>query len=217
MFKLIQAEEKHLEKITPLLMDTGYWYAGLKNNSLDLSSYEAMRDFIIRPMLSFTTLAVDIRHDNQILGVIVCSSKKELEGVSAEDSSGKKFEYHPRIIELFKNSMEFEINDSYHVSFLAVDKQWRRQGIGTALLQHAETKAKKLGMNNLSVYTVSCQVSSILLYLKFGMMISKIVTMSEEVPFPYFLYLEKTPELEAKRDYFDTPDYQNLNLFELEV
>ena len=214
MFKLIQAEKRHLESITHLLMNTGYWSAGLKNNSLGLSSYEAMRDFIIKPMLTFTTLAVDTKDDSQIFGAIVCSSKQELENVSSEDSSGKKFEYHPRIAELFKNSMEFEINESYHISFLSVEKSARRRGIGTALLKHAEKKSENMGINNLSVYTVSCQVSSVLLYLKFGMMISKIVTMSEEVPFPYFLYLEKNSALEAQRDYFDTRAYQDLNLFE---
>lgn len=210
MFKLIPAKEHHLEKLTPLMMTTGYWAADLKNNSFGLSEYEFMREFFISPLLEFTTIAVDAKNNDEIIGAITACSKQELYQAMTKD---KRPDFHPKISKLFKDVIDFEINDSYHISFLAVEKKYRGLGIGMALLKHAEECAKNLNIKTLSLYTVSCQVSSICLYLKFGMMLQKVITASEKIPFPYFLYFEKNSEIEAKRDYFETAEYKNLNLF----
>ncbi len=107
-----------------------------------------------------------------------------------------------------------EINDSDGVSVLAVDEQVGGRGVGHSLLSYAEEEGKSKGLETLSLYTVSCQVSSIQLYLKFGMMIQKVITVSEEVPFPYILYFEKNSELEKKRNYLESIAYEEFSFFE---
>jgi ribosomal protein S18 acetylase RimI-like enzyme len=212
MYELLQAEERHIDQLVPLLASTGYWDFGLKNNILNISNREFMREGIVKPYLPFTTIIVKKGNDNEILGTVVCATKKALSNMSASkyDSS-----LDPRITNLFKNMFSFEMTDSYHISFLAVSKPFRGKGLGRKLLEYAEMKGHSEGCETLSLYTVSCQTSSIKLYHQFGMMITKVITVSERAPFPHFLYFEKNKTLMAQHDYFETEAYQQLDVADL--
>jgi hypothetical protein len=47
MYELLQAEERHIDQLVPLLASTGYWDFGLKNNILNISNREFMREGIV--------------------------------------------------------------------------------------------------------------------------------------------------------------------------
>ena len=121
----------------------------------------------------------------------------------------------PSITDLFQNIFAFEITESYHISFLAVLPAFRGKGLGRKLLEYAELKGASEGCETLSLYTVSCQTSAVKLYHQFGMMITKVISVSERIPFPHFLYFEKNKKLMAQHDYFDTEEYQNLDVANL--
>jgi len=209
MYELIQAEKKHLDQICELLSTTGYGDLGLKNNSTHLCAREFMREYIAKVYLPFTIIAVEKINNNSVLGVIVCVEKEEL--AKLPDYS---VYLDPRIIDLFKNLFTFEITESYHIAFFAVCKESRGQGIGETLFNYAEKKAKEKNLDTISLFTVSCQTSSIAFYFKMGMMMTNVISVEKSIPFPHILYLEKNEKLKALQNYFDTPAYQYFTLFD---
>lgn len=78
MYELIQAEERHIEQLVPLLASTGYWDFGLKNNTLNISNRESMKEAIVKPHLPFTHIIVKKEDDETVLGTVVCTTKKAL-------------------------------------------------------------------------------------------------------------------------------------------
>lgn len=212
MYEFIQAEERHIDQLVPLLASTGYWDFGLKHNTLNISNREFMREAIVKPYLPFANIIVKKEEDETVLGTVVCATK---EALSKMPDSKYESSIDPRIVELFKNLFNFELTESYHISFLAVSKAFRGKGLGRKLLEYAEKKGNSQGCETLSLYTVSCQTSAINLYHRFGMMITKVITVSDHIPFPYFLYFEKNKRVMTQHDYFDTKEYQNLDLVSL--
>ena len=51
---------------------------------------------------------------------------------------------------------------------VAVHPSWKGRGVGRALLQHAESEARRLGFRNLYLYTNELMVENIALYLRYG-------------------------------------------------
>ncbi|MFA5959854.1 MAG: GNAT family N-acetyltransferase [Tatlockia sp.] len=209
MYEFIPAEDRHINQLVPLLASTGYWDFGLKHNTMNLANREFMREAIVKPYLPFTTIAVKKGEEAIVSGVVVCATKKELSTLPASDYDTS---IDPRIADLFKNIFNFELTESYHVSFLAVAKAYRGEGLGRKLLELAERKAMLEGCETLSLYTVSCQTSAIKLYHRFGMMITKVINVSDRIPFPCFLYFEKNNTLMTQHDYFDTEEYKKLDI-----
>lgn len=212
MYELIQAEERHIEQLVPLLASTGYWDFGLKNNKLNLSNRAFMKEAIVKPYLPFTEIIVTQKDDETVLGTVVSATKKALSTMALTQYDAS---IDPRIAHLFQNIFSFEITESYHISFLAVSKAFRGRGLGRRLLEHAEKMSKQAGCDTLSLYTVNCQISAIKLYHQFGMMITKVINISDQIPFPHFLYFEKNIKLMAQHDYFETEEYQQLDLADL--
>ena len=209
MYEFIPAEERHIDQLVPLLSSTGYWDFGLKHNMLNISNREFMREAIVRPYLPFTNIIVKQEENEIVLGTVVCATKKDLSVIPA---SNYDTSIDPRIADLFKNIFSFELTESYHVSFLAVAKAFRGNGLGMKLLEHAQRKGNSEGCETLSLYTVSCQTSAIKLYHRFGMMITKVITVSDRIQFPCFLYFEKNNTLMTQHDYFDTEEYKKLDV-----
>ncbi|MBA2710075.1 MAG: GNAT family N-acetyltransferase [Tatlockia sp.] len=212
MYELIKADERHIDQLVPLLASTGYWDFGMKHNALNVSNREFMREGIVKPHLPFTHIMVKKGESETVLGVIVCASKEALSKMAASKYNAS---LDPRIVVIFKNILNFELTESYHVSFLAVKKEFRGKGLGKKLLEYAEKKGHSEGCETLSLYTVNCQSSAISLYLRFGMMLTKVITISDRVPFPHFLYFEKNKKLMTQHDYFDTEEFQKLDVINL--
>jgi hypothetical protein len=78
MYEFIQAEERHIDQLVPLLASTGYWDFGLKHNALNISNREFMKEDIVKPYLPFTNILVKKEDDEIVLGTIVCATKKAL-------------------------------------------------------------------------------------------------------------------------------------------
>lgn len=43
-------------------------------------------------------------------------------------------------------------------------------------------------------------------------MVTKVISVSDKLPFSQLLYFEKSTKLDALHDYFETENYQNLKL-----
>ena len=205
MYDFIPAEEKHLDQIVPLLMTTGYYEMGLKNNLCNMSSHDFMSKFIAKPYLSFTTVAVKRSDHNSVIGVIVYGSKIDINSIPTHINS-----MDPKVATYFENFSTHEISEGYHISFLAVSKAYRGQGIAQELMRLAEEKSKKAGYDTISLYTFGCQTSSIKFYIKMGMMPVDSFILSKELKFPLVLYFEKSTQLVQLSDYFETEEYRKM-------
>lgn len=206
MYQLVAAEEHHLNQIVPLLASTGYWEAGLRRNHLGLSTHEFIREYVAKPHLPFTTIVVRSDDEKTVLGLLTCGTKHELESCLIDYGN----HIPPEIKTLFKNLFTFEIADSYHIAFLAINQSARGQGLGIELMNLAEKKWKDSQLKTLSLYTFSCQTNAIKLYLKAGMMVTHVFKVDNSVPCPCVLYFEKNARTTELQNYFETADYQNL-------
>ncbi|KTD33568.1 TDP-fucosamine acetyltransferase [Legionella nautarum] len=208
MYQLIPAEESHLDQIVPLLASTGYWEAGLRRNQLNLPTHQFIREYVAKPNLAFTTIVVRKGDEKTVLGLLTCGTKQELDSCAVDYGDHIPME----IKQLFKNLFTFEIANSYHIAFLALNKTSRGQGLGVELMYFAEKKWKESQLETLSLYTFSCQTDAIKLYLKTGMMITDVFNVDDKVPCPCVLYFEKNTRTAAMQNYFETSVYQNLAL-----
>jgi ribosomal protein S18 acetylase RimI-like enzyme len=205
MYQFIPAKEHHLDQIVPLLASTGYWEAALRRNHPGLPVHQFIREYVAKQYLPFTTVVVRNEDQQTALGILTCSSKQEIESTIVDYSKEVP-------VEISKLFAKFEIPDSYHISFLALDKTCRGQGIGASLMSLAEDKWKQSKLETLSLYTFSCQTSALKLYLKAGMMITHVFNVSDKLPCPCALYLEKNLRTASLQNYFETPAYQNFSL-----
>lgn len=207
MYQFISAEEKHLDQIVPLIASTGYWEAGLRRNNLSLPAHQFIREYIAKPNLPFTTIVVRKDDQKTAVGLLTCGSKQELES--------NTFDYGEHIpsevTQLFNNLFTFEIANSYHIAFLALSKICRGQGLGIELMQLAEKKCRESQLDTLSLYTFSCQTSAMKLYLKAGMMATRVFSVDDKIPCPCVLYFEKNARTAGLQNYFETPAYQDLS------
>lgn len=207
MYQFIPAEEKYLDQIVPLIASTGYWEVGLRDNHLNLSTHEFIREYVAKPHLPFTTIVVGQDGKEVALGVLTCGSKRELESCVVDYGDQIPME----IKTLFKNLFTFEIADSYHIAFLALSKSARGKNLGIQMMDLAEKKWKQSQLETLSLYTFSCQTNAIKLYLKAGMMVTDVFKVDEKVPCPCVLYFEKNSRIAGLQNYFETSAYHKLH------
>ena len=209
LIKLIPAEPCHINQIAPLIMITGYWACTLKYNNLDLSVHDFMCEYVVKPRLPFTIVAVDSSDHTVVLGVMISGTKQEMLNIPTFTTT-----LPAEITRLFDGPTHAEIvaTGCYHISILAVSKQSRSQGLGKQLFEFAEARANYLGCKVLSLLAFSCQTNAIQFYLKMGMMITNTVHRSHHLPFPILLYLEKSNELTEKLNYFETNHCKNIHL-----
>lgn len=208
MYQFIPAEEHHLDQIVPLLASTGYWEAGLRRNHPGLPVHQFIREYVAKHYLPFTTVVVRNDEKETAVGMLTCGPIQELEASMVDYSKEIPIE----VLQLFDNLFKFEIPTSYHISFLAVNKTCRGQGLGVKLMSLAEDKWKKSKLDTLSLYMFSCQTSALKLYLKADMMITRVFSVSDTLPCSCGLYLEKNLRTANLQNYFETPAYQNLLL-----
>lgn len=71
-------------------------------------------------------------------------------------------------VSLLEKSSDFPVRTAY-VDLLVVDQAHRRQGIGTALFQEVQKRAKKLGAQNVELMVWSYNQPAIKTYEAFGM------------------------------------------------
>lgn len=206
MYQFIQAKEKHLDQMVPLIASTGYWEAGLRRNHLGLTTHQFIREYVAKPNLPFTTIVVKKSDENTALGLLTCGTKHELEACIIDYG-----DYVPEsAIKLFENLFTFEIANSYHIVFLALHKSLRGLGLGVELMKLAEKKWKASQFETLSLYSFSCQTSAVKLYLKSGMMVTRAFHVDNSVPCSCVLYFEKNLHTLGIQNYFETPAYQQL-------
>lgn len=207
MFKLIQAKEQHLDQLVNLIASTGYFEAIAKYNLLGICASKFIREYIAKPALPITTVAVSNRDDNEVLGMISCATKDDILKLPNYGCYRE-----PRLTEMLKSLVEFEITDSFHVKEIAVCKEMRGKNIGKSLFQLAEKKAAENGQDNISLYVWNCQRQAIQFYLNMKMMITKSISVSEKFPYSMLLYFEKKLNTIQYENYFETDEYYSLNL-----
>ena len=206
---IIQANNTHLDQLAELLMITSYDKATAKYNTLNLDINTYIKEYKLIPLLNFTSIAVNKSNPHHVLGMIVAAPLNLI-------NENTKISYsHPNtkpIFEKFYEIYENEIPMSYNIFRLAVNKKYRGNGIGKALLIYAEEQLHKLNLSRLTVVVWNCQVDAICLYLKFGMEIKQCYHISDKIPYPTLLYLEKDIFNKLEVNYFETNEFSNLEL-----
>jgi ribosomal protein S18 acetylase RimI-like enzyme len=205
MYKFISAKEKHMDQIVAFVEMTGYYDATIEGNKLGLKTIDFMRELVIKPSLHLATVVTSSDSEDNVLGVIICGTKDEISQLP--DYS---LYINPNIYKFFKNVFEFEITNSYYIANLAISPKARGQGIARMLIEFAQKQAHQRKLT-ISALTVSCQSSIIMLLTKMGLMITKVISAGEEVPFKEFLYFEKKPEFINAQGYFETDEYKKLS------
>ncbi|MFX0124926.1 MAG: GNAT family N-acetyltransferase [Candidatus Hodarchaeota archaeon] len=71
------------------------------------------------------------------------------------------------------SALEFESDKIGKINWVYVLPQWQRKGIGTALINYLETKAKKIGLRTLRLITIEKATSAVNFYIKLGYQITK--------------------------------------------
>lgn len=207
MYKIIPAHEKHLDQISSYIATMGYFNAIVKNNIFGDIPHEFIRKYIARPALGLTFVLIKENFEDDALGMITLGSKKRILEIP------DYMEYlDPKIKNLFKKFVDFELTESYHINALGISKDLRGKGFGVKLMKFAEENAKKEGITNLSTDAWSSQISAIKLYLRMGMVITHAFSIGDAFPFPW-LYFEKNIGLINNHDFFETQEYQRINLF----
>lgn len=209
-YKLIRPTEVDSDQLVQLLSYTGYFTATAKGNLLNLSPKHYIREFIVKPFIPITTVIVEQEKNDNVIGMICCASKKELDQISMPKSY-----VNPKLKELFESLHKFEIEDSYNIQSISIHKAFRNNGLGSKLMQFAELKAKNAGCEKLSLLVWSCQTNAIKFYLKRGFQITKSITVSEDIPFSLLLYLEKNFNDIHNENYFETEEYNKLDLLRI--
>lgn len=185
---IIKPDHRHLEQLVKLLTITSYDSATAKYNTLHLDAISYIKEYKLIPLLPLTRVAIDNSDTSQVLGMIISAPLKQI-------NESTKISYsHPQtkpIFEKFYDVYENEIPTSYNIFRFAVDKRYRNKGIGEHLLMSAEQESHRLNFSMITVTVWSCQVDAIRLYLKFGMEIKKCYHISDKIPYPTLIYLEK--------------------------
>jgi len=206
---IIKADDRHIDQLVDLLITTSYDIASAKYNTLNLDSISYIREYKVKPLIPFIYVAVNSSDTLQVLGMLAAGPKNKILNYTQKSFS------HPETKKIFKKFYdihETDIPDSYYIFRLAVNKDSRNKGIGKKLFNYAEDKAKALGFSKLTLVTWSSQVDAITLYLKLGMEIKKCYHISDKLPYPNLLYLEKNFDTKFIQNYFESTEYVDLKL-----
>lgn len=205
VYKIIPAEEKHLEQLIPCFTSTGYDLATAKYNLLGVDTHSYVRDYKIKVALPITHIIVDNNIYDKVLGMITCGSAEQI-----IQYKGNYYQ-HPEIAQILEPLFNAKISNSYHISRIGILNTMRRCGLGKKLMYYAEQEAKRCGYSKLSLFVWNCQPGAIKFYLACGMMITRSIFVSDKLPYPVLLYLEK--DLTVPRtfqNYFETEEYNCL-------
>jgi ribosomal protein S18 acetylase RimI-like enzyme len=206
---IVNAKNEHLDQLVGPFITTGYDTATDKYNTLGIDATNYIKEYKIRPLIPFTFVAIDTIDPNKIFGML-SSGPFNLVMNSIQDGH-----YPEKINEMASSFYEIyktDIPESYHIFRLAIEKSSRNNGIGEKLFYYSEATAKDLGFQKITLTVWSCQINAIRFYLKYGMEIKKCYHISDKLPYPNLLYLEKNISQPLTEDYFESNDYATLEL-----
>ena len=126
---------------------------------------------------------------DEIMGIVMTFDQKEmLRSLAATALQIWQVYRLSKIPEFIKRGMPYSEeekigHDELYIAHLAVDKKFRRQGIGFQLLEHAEEKARRKGLTKLSLLTEIENTAARNLYTKFGFRLVDTILFPEKMPY----------------------------------
>jgi ribosomal protein S18 acetylase RimI-like enzyme len=126
--------------------------------------------------------------DNEIAGLLMTLNQRQMRRSMAVTAFHILRVYKPTEIGKFLQRMMPYRNeenippDELYIAHLAVEKKFRRRGIGLQLLTHAEEKAREQGIPKLSLLTEIENSAARALYEKFGFKVTDTILFPEKMP-----------------------------------
>ncbi|MDJ0599440.1 MAG: GNAT family N-acetyltransferase [Crocosphaera sp.] len=101
--------------------------------------------------------------NNKIIGIIKSSDAKKY-GISEE----MKELFSSEKLDWLKDSLSIKLEEGLYINFLAVNNDYRKQGIGTKLINHVKNKAKQQNISLLSLMVWCDNLTAIEFYKRQG-------------------------------------------------
>lgn len=206
---IVKADNSHIDQIAALLIITSYDIASAKYNTLGTDAFTYIKEYKVKPLMPFIYVAVDFNQPERVLGLLSAGPLSLIMNCSQKSYS------HPETKKIFKKFYDIhekDIPESYYIFRFAVNKNSRNSGVGNILFEHAQNEAKIKGFSKLTLVVWSSQIDAIRFYLRKDMEIKKIYHISDELPYPNLLYLEKDFNKKLIKNYFESDDFFSLNL-----
>lgn len=163
-FKLVEVDNNNKDKYLSKFIDL---YISAFSEPPYFEKYS--RDWVIKnvwlPHLKYGKIILAVNSDDQVLGLSCCINVMQIPGDAKGNDGVKDF--------FIKNSLPFDLESTCYMSEIAVDKRFRRQGVGMALIQARINWAKNQNMNFYVMRTDSQNLNSINLYKKMGAKVIK--------------------------------------------
>jgi len=146
MFKLIPAEEKHLDQIAPLLMETGYYDIAAVNNKLNLPAAEFYKIQTLLPYLKYTSVLIstEAAAGEEFAGYCITLTKAHIEEV--EKNAPYWFADDPALERIWEQIDQFYLdNSNEHIIAYsaAIHPNYRGKGLYRVIHQYRQTMAKQ--------------------------------------------------------------------------
>lgn len=203
--KIIPAETKHLRAMAVLLSPTGYWRAGIENNTLGLDYETFAARFVLEPLLPHSLVAVAEDDMDTVLGFMSGATADIMDEIPSNANH-----YHPNILPLLARVAELELT-GFILSFLSVDPRARGQGVGKALFTHAEQKAKASHCDTLSLIVWNMNRDAIQFYLSQNMCVTGSITFDAPIS-STLLRMEKSRALMRRIHFLESEEYEAFHL-----
>lgn len=202
MPRIIDARPEHARQIVHFLGITCYWKEFVEGNGLGLPYEEFMLDWVVLPRLTDTRVLVADDDQTRVLGCVTAATLERL---------GEMPDYtphlHPQVMATFGAWFQFPVSNSVVLELFALLPEWRGQGYGAQLYQHAQQLAVRHGKDTIAAFVWSCFPDSLITLTRRGFAVEQCITFPKPVTVP-LLYMERSAHTLAHRDLFQTSGYQ---------
>lgn len=168
MYELIKAEEKHLNQISPLLFETGYYDYVAKDNKLHLAPIEFEKLQTLKPYLEYTYVLIE-KATEKVAAFFIAATKAQVAKVERETPNWYRDD--AEVTTFFKTLSEFYIGETLETDFvlfgIAVQSEYRGQGLFKILNTHLDRLATESGCTRIA-FTVWESKPAVAIYRHYG-------------------------------------------------
>lgn len=168
-YELIPAKEEHIDQVSPLLFETGYYdYVG-QGNKLHLAPIEFEKLQTLKPYLPYTYVLID-KETRKVAAFFIAATKAQVAKVDSETPNWYRDE--AEVQNFFKELSRFYIGETLETDFvlfgIAVDSKYRGQGLFKILMTDLNRLATENGCNRIVFSVWESHTDALAIYKHYG-------------------------------------------------
>ncbi len=160
------SNEKQLDQIASLLLETGYYENTAQENKLNLAPVAFHKLQTIKPYINHTYI---LMKENEIVGFFIAGVRDEIEAAAENITNWRRDD--SELVKCLNKIGEFYINEGLETDFvlygIAIDPKYRGQGFFKILYQHLVNLAKASDCKRI-IFTVRDSNPAINIYAHYG-------------------------------------------------